>query len=139
MIFLHDGAENGVRLDDLLLGGKKVLHVRGVVSGPTLIAKDGGRCLTIDINDRGRLIERSQALGNDHCGNYGKSHECNQLPAVALNHPEILGERRSAERRFLLKRRKNNRMGDRLTIETVAAYLRDCDLFFAHSADLSAR
>src|ERR1700683_1358187 len=119
MKFLHYRAENGVRLDDLLLRGKKVLHVRGVVGGPALIAQDGGRRLTIDINDRGRLIERSHSLRNKHCCDYRKNNECDQLPAVALNHPDILGERRSIERRFLLKRGKHDRMRDRLAIETV--------------------
>jgi hypothetical protein len=62
-------------LDDLLLGREIVLYIRGVYSGPALIAKNPGWGLAIDINHRRGLVKGSQSLLNDDCGKYREDDE----------------------------------------------------------------
>src|SRR5450755_1469390 len=92
MVLFGDGAEHGIRLDELDLGGDKLV---GVVEGHArgVLANDGGGHLAIDIDGGGGFVDRSQAGGDNDGGSHTAENEADNLPAVAAENPEVVRER----------------------------------------------
>src|ERR1019366_2848030 len=91
MVLLGDWAKDGIRLNNLDLGGQELIgiirgHARGV------LADGGGWHLAIDIHGHCGFVYRREAPGDDDGGRHTAEDEAENLPAVAAEDPEIVGE-----------------------------------------------
>ncbi len=91
MELFGDGAEDGIGLDELDLGGEELVGIGGggLVG---LLAEDAGGHAAIDVDGGGGLVDGRDALGDDEGGDDAGGDEGDDLPAVALEDPEVVGE-----------------------------------------------
>src|ERR1035438_4220898 len=91
MVLVGDWAEDGIRLNQLDLGGQELV---GIVGGHAcgVLTDHGRRRLAIDIHGHGGFVDRRQALGDDYGGHDASEDEAEDLPFVAPKDPEIVGE-----------------------------------------------
>jgi hypothetical protein len=88
---LDDGADDGVRLDELHLGEEELVGVGGQRAGGVLADHAGGH-LAIDADGDGGLVDGGDALGEDVDADDGGEHQAGDPPQVAAEHPEIVAE-----------------------------------------------
>ena len=87
-----DGAQDGIGLDDLDLGGQELIGVVGGHAGGVL-ADDGGGRLAVDIDGGGGFVDGGEARGDHHGGGDADQDEGQDSPLVAAEDPEVVGER----------------------------------------------
>ena len=102
MVLLGDGAEHGIGLDELDLGGEELIGVGNRGRGGFL-AHDAGGHAAVDIHDGSGFVDGGEALGDDVGADHAGEDEGRDLPAVALEDPEIVGERERGRFRFRIR------------------------------------
>src|ERR1035437_7441784 len=88
---LDDGAQDGIRLDGFDLSGKVLIGVVGR-HARSILANDAGGHLTINVDAGGGFIDGGKARRYYYGGSHAKHDEGEELPFVAPEYPEIVGE-----------------------------------------------
>src|ERR1035438_6680908 len=91
MVLLGDWAEDGIRLNNFDLGGQELV---GIIRGHArcVLADGRGWHLAIDIHDHCGLVYRREARGDDDGRRHTAEDEAKDLPAMAAEDPEVVGE-----------------------------------------------
>ena len=102
MILVDHRAQHGIGLDQLDLRGQKLVGIVGRVLH-RLLAEHAGGHLAVDIDGRGRFVNRSEAQRNDERREHDGGDEAGDFPAVAAKNPEVVRQRDVRGLRFILR------------------------------------